>query len=65
MNDVYEDLFLNSDNDFQPPEKFIDSLITCITEEVDKDKVAITDPPPPQISYTYLNPSKFTKSAGF
>ena len=31
LNDIYEDLILNNDNDFCPPEDLIDSLVTSIS----------------------------------
>jgi hypothetical protein len=31
LNDIYEDLVLNKDNDFCPPEDLIDSLVTSIS----------------------------------
>ena len=31
LNDIYEDLILNNDGDFQPPDDIIDSLVTCIS----------------------------------
>jgi hypothetical protein len=42
--DVYEDLLLQPDNDYIPPEDFIDTLITCIAEADAQDESAITIP---------------------
>jgi len=44
LNDVYEDLLLNPDNDYLPPEEFIDTLITIITEACAQYEAAITIP---------------------
>ena len=42
--DVYEDLLLQPDSDYKPPEDFIDTLSTSIAEADAQDEVAITIP---------------------
>jgi hypothetical protein len=42
--DVYEDLLMNPDNVYLPPEEFIDILMTCIAETDAQDKAAMMIP---------------------
>jgi len=62
MNDFYEDLLLLPDNDFIPPEEFIDILITSILKS--DAQGSPMSPFLPQTFPTYWNSAKSTKSAG-
>jgi len=42
LNHIYEDLILNNDNDFHPPEDLIDSLVTSISSAESQNKANIT-----------------------
>ena len=42
LNDVYEDILLNQETEYQPPEEFIDILITGIIEADAQDEAAVT-----------------------
>ena len=45
LNDIYEDLILNNDNDLCPPEDLIDSLVTSISTAESQNEANITKEP--------------------
>jgi hypothetical protein len=42
LNDIYEDRILNTDNDFQPPDVIINSLVACISTTDMQNEINIT-----------------------
>ena len=42
LNEIYEDLILNNDNDFNLPEDLIDSLVTSISLAESENEANIT-----------------------